>query len=137
VRIPAARASQRHYEHPAADFAALEPVGGWLGRTADRWCLHVVDIVDSQVRMLEQVRGLRIDLEWIFLIQQVRIKPFSTHPMLVLHTTPLSWRARATRVWQRRTDQGTGRRCWLRRLPLVVKTPPHASRTEQERQMSR
>ena len=40
-------------------------------------------------------------------------------------------------VLRQRTDQGTGRRCWLRRLPLVVKTPPHASRTEQERQMSR
>jgi hypothetical protein len=37
--------------------------------------------------------------------------------------------------WQ--ADQGTGRRCWLRRLPLVVKTPPHVSRTEQVRQMSR
>ena len=40
-------------------------------------------------------------------------------------------------VPQRRVVQGTGRRCWLRRLPLVVKTPPHASRTEQVRQMSR
>ena len=38
---------------------------------------------------------------------------------------------------RRRRRLGTGRRCWLRRLPLVVKTPPHASRTEQDRQMSR
>ena len=36
-----------------------------------------------------------------------------------------------------RVDHGSGRRRWLRRLPLVVKTPPHASRTEQEWQMSR
>jgi hypothetical protein len=47
----------------------------------------------------------------------------------------------AQRAWNR-TDlpgacQGTGCRCGLRRLPLVVKTPPHTSRTEQERQMSR
>jgi hypothetical protein len=39
--------------------------------------------------MLEQVSGLRVDLERIFLIQQVRIEPFATHLMIVLHTTTL------------------------------------------------
>ena len=86
--IPAARGSQRHHEHPAAGLAAHEPVRGRLGWVEQRIAgPHVVGIVDSQVRMLEQVRGLRIDLERIFLIQQVRIEPFAAHLMIVLQTT--------------------------------------------------
>jgi len=78
VRISAARASRRHHEHPAADLAAHEPMRGWLGWVEQRIAgPHVVDIVDSQVRLLEQVRGLRVDLKRIFLIQQVRIEPLA------------------------------------------------------------
>src|ERR1700759_1659077 len=36
-----------------------------------------------------------------------------------------------------RVGHGSGRRYWLRRLPLAVKTPPHALRAEQEWQISR
>jgi len=51
---------------------------GWLGWVEQRIAgPHVVDIVDSQVRLLEQVRGLRVDLKRIFLIQQVRIEPLA------------------------------------------------------------
>ena len=32
---------------------------------------HVIDVIDSEVRMLEQVRGLSVDLERVFLIQQI------------------------------------------------------------------
>ena len=37
--------------------------------------------------MLEQVRGLGVDLKRVFLIQQVQIEPLITHLMIVLQTT--------------------------------------------------
>ena len=37
--------------------------------------------------MLEQVRGLGVDLERVFLIQQVQIEPLTGHLMIVLQTT--------------------------------------------------
>jgi hypothetical protein len=37
--------------------------------------------------MLEQVRGLGVDLERVFLIQQVQIVPLTGHLMIVLQTT--------------------------------------------------
>lgn len=37
--------------------------------------------------MLEQVRGLGVDLERVFLIQQVKIEPLTAHPKIVLQTT--------------------------------------------------
>jgi len=40
--------------------------------------------------MLEQVRGLGVDLERVFLIQQVQIEPLTGHPNSVLQTTT-SW----------------------------------------------
>lgn len=46
--------------------------------------------------MLEQVRGLRVDLERVLLIQQVEIEPFITHHVTVLQATtilPESWRS--------------------------------------------
>ena len=48
---------------------------------------HVIDVVDAEVRMLEQVRGLGVDLERVFLIQQVQIEPLTSHLMIVLQTT--------------------------------------------------
>jgi hypothetical protein len=37
--------------------------------------------------MLEQVRGLGVDLKRVFLIQHVWIEPLTTHLMSVLQTT--------------------------------------------------
>ena len=42
--------------------------------------------------MLEQVRGLSVDLKRVFLIQQVWIEPLTAHSMIVLQTTT-SWPA--------------------------------------------
>ena len=42
--------------------------------------------------MLEQVCSLGIDLERVFLIQQVQIEPLTAHSMIVLQTTTSSQR---------------------------------------------
>jgi hypothetical protein len=48
---------------------------------------HVIDIVDPQVRMLEQVRRLAIDLERVLLIEQARVEPLIVAELSVLQTT--------------------------------------------------
>jgi hypothetical protein len=59
-----------------------------LGRVEERLAgPHIIDVIDPQVRMLEQVRGLRVDLKRIFLVQQVQIEPLAAHSMIVLQTT--------------------------------------------------
>jgi hypothetical protein len=37
--------------------------------------------------MLEQVRDLSVDLERVFLVQQVRVEPLTVHTVMVLQTT--------------------------------------------------
>ena len=72
MRVTTARGSQGDHEHPAASLGAHEPVRWRLGRVEQRVAgLYVIDVVDAEVRMLEQVRGLGVDLERVFLIQQV------------------------------------------------------------------
>jgi hypothetical protein len=62
-----------------------------LGRVEQRVAgPYVIDVVDAEVRVvrvLEQVRGLGVDLERVFLIQQVWIEPLTAHLMIVLQTT--------------------------------------------------
>jgi len=54
------------------DLGAHEPVRWRLGRIEQRVAgPHVINVIDSDVRMLEQVRGLGVDLKRVFLIQQV------------------------------------------------------------------
>ncbi len=48
---------------------------------------HITDVIDAGVRMFEQVRGRGVDLERVFLIQQVQIEPLTAHLMIVLQTT--------------------------------------------------
>ena len=73
ARIIAARRGQRHQQYPAADLRAHQPVRRRLRRVEQRIAgPHVIDVVDSQVRMLEQVRSLGIDLERVLLIEQAR-----------------------------------------------------------------
>ena len=72
MRVTTARGSQGDHEHPAAGLGAHEPVRWRLGRVEQRVAgPYVIDVVDAEVRMLEQVRGLGVDLERVFLIQQV------------------------------------------------------------------
>ena len=88
MRVTAARGSQWDHEHPAADLGAHEPVRWRLGRVEQRVAgPHVINVIDSEVRMLEQVRGLGVDLKRVFLIQQVWIEPLTAHLMIVLQTT--------------------------------------------------
>ena len=51
--------------------------------------------------MLEQVRGLGVDLKRVFLIQQVQIEPLTAHSMSVLQTTTSSQRTWARASWCR------------------------------------
>jgi hypothetical protein len=88
VRVTAARGRQRDHEHPAADLGAHEPVRWRLGRVEQRVAdPHITDVIDSEVRMLEQVRSLGVDFKRVFLIQQVWIGPLTAHQMIVLQTT--------------------------------------------------
>lgn len=69
----------------------------------EQWAasLDLIDVVDPKTRMLEQVRGLIVNLERIVFIQQVWIEPLAIHTPIVLQTTtlaiapgsgaPLSW----------------------------------------------
>jgi hypothetical protein len=69
-----------------------------LGRVKQRVAgPHVINVIDSKVRMLEQVRGLGADLKRVFLIQQVQIEPLITQLMIVLQTTT-SWPADLARA---------------------------------------
>jgi hypothetical protein len=47
----------------------------------------IVDIVDPQMRVLEQVRGLGVDLERVFLIEQVELESVTVHLLIVLQMT--------------------------------------------------
>jgi hypothetical protein len=88
VWVPAARGSQWDHKHPASGLGAHEPVRWRLGRVEQRVAgPHVINVIDSEVRMLEQVRGLGVDLKRVFLIQQVQIEPLIAHLMIVLQTT--------------------------------------------------
>ena len=60
-----------------ATSAHISPVRRRLRRVKQR--VTGPHIFDSQVRVLEQVRGLRVDLERILLIQQVRVEPVVGH----------------------------------------------------------
>jgi len=40
---------------------------------------HVADVVDAEIRMLEEVRGLLVDLEWVIVVELINIEPLHTH----------------------------------------------------------
>jgi hypothetical protein len=59
-----------------------------LGRVEQRVAdPHITDVIDSEVRMPEQVRSLGVDLKRVFLVQQVWIEPLTAHQRIVLQTT--------------------------------------------------
>jgi hypothetical protein len=45
---------------------------------------HVVDVIDTEMRVLEQVSGLSVDLKRILVAEEIRIELFLTHPLIVL-----------------------------------------------------
>jgi hypothetical protein len=50
----------------------------------------IIDVVDPQVRVLEQMRGLGVDLERVLLVEHARIEPLFVHTASVLQTTTRS-----------------------------------------------
>jgi hypothetical protein len=81
-RVTATRRRQRHNEDPARDLRAHEPVRWRLGRIEQRVTgPYIPDVVDPKVRVLEQVRGLDIDLERILIIEEVGIEPLVGHTL--------------------------------------------------------
>jgi hypothetical protein len=58
----------------AGNLAAHQPVRWRLCRVEQRAAdPYVVDVVDAEVGVLEQVRGLGVDLERVFLVEQVQV----------------------------------------------------------------
>jgi hypothetical protein len=59
-----------------------------LGGTEQRLtCPHVCDVVRAQMWVLEQVADLVIDLERPVVVEEIGIKPFRSHPYIVLQLT--------------------------------------------------
>ena len=50
-------------------------------------CPHVSDVVHAQMWVLEQVADLVIDLERPAIVKEIGIKPFHSHPNVVLQLT--------------------------------------------------
>jgi len=82
---------ERYDQHLPGDLTTHQPVGWWVGWVEQRAaCPYVVDIVDAEVGVLEQVRGLRVYLERVFLVEQVQA--LLVHDSIVLQTTTTCWR---------------------------------------------
>ena len=62
---------QWNHQHPAGDFGAHQPVRWWFRRVEDR--VVGPDVVQPQVGVLEQVCGLGVDLERVF-VEQVEVE---------------------------------------------------------------
>lgn len=68
---------QRNDQHPPRDLGARQPVRRRLRRLEERIIgPEVVDVVQPQVGMLEQVCGLRVDLERVF-VEKIEIEAVS------------------------------------------------------------
>jgi hypothetical protein len=86
--IAAAGRGQRHHEYPAAGLRAHKPVRGGLGGIEERVAgPDIIDVVDPQIRVLEKMRRLGIDLERVLFIEHARIEPLFAHPVTVLQAT--------------------------------------------------
>lgn len=52
-----------------------QPVGRWFGRVEERITRpHIEDVVDAEVWVLEQVRGLPVDLERGVVVERIEIE---------------------------------------------------------------
>ena len=65
---------QWNHQHPAGDFGAHEPVRWWFRRVEEGVVgPDVVDVVQSEMGVLEQVCGLGVDIEGI-LVEKVEVE---------------------------------------------------------------
>jgi hypothetical protein len=55
-------------------------------------CPDIADVLDAQTWVLEQVGGWGIDLERVFVIEQIEIEPVVRHVVIVIQTDTSSWR---------------------------------------------
>jgi hypothetical protein len=75
-RITGVRRSERDHEDLSCDLGDHQSVRRQLRRIEERIGLpHLEDVVDSERGVLEQVRGLGVDLEWIVVINKVELEP--------------------------------------------------------------
>lgn len=109
ARIAVAGGSERDHQHPASGLAAHQPVRRGLGRVEQRTAApHVINVVDPKVWMLEQVRGLRVDLERVLVVEQIRIESLARHCLSVLQTNAeFTSSSSAAGIGGRRRNNGT------------------------------
>ena len=50
-------------------------------------CPHVSDVAHAQMWVFEQVADLVIDLEGPFIVEEIGVEPFQSHPTIVLQVT--------------------------------------------------
>lgn len=68
--VPGSGRRNGHDENIACDFGTHQPMRGWIGRIKQRIGYpHVEYVVDTEVRVLEQVCGLGVYLERVVVIE--------------------------------------------------------------------
>src|SRR5699024_1191161 len=81
---------QWHHEYAASNLRAHQPMRRRHSRVEQRiTCPHLGNIGEAQIWMFKQVRGLRVNFEWIVIVQKVRIKATAARRMSVLHSATL------------------------------------------------
>jgi hypothetical protein len=85
--VAVAARGEGHHQDYAVDFGDHQPVGGWFGGVEHRvGSPDFADVLDAQARVLEQVGGLSVDLEWILFVEQIQIEQFVRHIPTVIQT---------------------------------------------------
>ena|ERR1039458_9873207 len=80
---PGCRSALAPAERPALGLRprAHQPVRWRRGRVEERVAdQNVVDVIDTEVRMLEQVCGLSVDLEGVLVVEEVEVKSLLPAP---------------------------------------------------------
>ncbi len=85
--VTAARGCQRNHQDLAGDFATHQPMCRRY-RRIEQWIAgpHFQNVVDPQVGMLEQMCGLRVDLERVMIIELIHVETLRRHSAIVIHT---------------------------------------------------
>jgi hypothetical protein len=79
-KVPRSTGSDRHDKDVAGDLRDHEPVRRWVSWVEQRVALpHLADILETEVRVLEQMRGLVIDLERILVVEQIDVQQPAGH----------------------------------------------------------
>jgi hypothetical protein len=78
--------SQGDDEYATIDIGAHQPVCRRDRRVEKRIAgQHVMDVIDAEVGVLEQVRGLCVDLEWVLILEEIELET-TAHQAIVLQT---------------------------------------------------